>query len=101
MNAAQGTAKRGAVLGGLLVLALVLGTGREASSRGAGGSDKTTALALGAKVPGTGSLRDLRGNGRPLHGFKGHRALVLAFLGTECPVANLYVPGLVELEKQY
>src|SRR5262249_19346854 len=43
----------------------------------------------------------LRGSGRPLHGFKGHRAVVLAFLGTECPVANLYIPGLIELEKKY
>jgi thiol-disulfide isomerase/thioredoxin len=58
-------------------------------------------LALGAKVEASGSLRDVRGNSRPLTGFKDYRAVVLAFLGTECPVSNLYVPGLLELEKQF
>jgi mono/diheme cytochrome c family protein len=59
------------------------------------------AIALGAKVPTTASLRDVRGNGRPLHSFTGNKAVVLAFLGTECPVSNLYLPGLLELEKKY
>jgi mono/diheme cytochrome c family protein len=57
--------------------------------------------AVGQKVGNTGSLRDLRGSGRPLHSFNGHRALVLAFVGTECPISNLYLPGLIELEKKY
>ncbi len=63
--------------------------------------DEPAAAAVGARVKNTGSLRDLRGNGRPLDSFKGHRALVLVFLGTECPISNLYLPGLIELEKQY
>jgi thiol-disulfide isomerase/thioredoxin len=57
--------------------------------------------AIGARVTDTDSLRDLRGNRRSLAGFKGHKAIVLAFLGTECPVSNLYVPGIIELEKRY
>ncbi len=57
--------------------------------------------AIGAKVPDIGGLRDLRGNGRTLHGFKGHKAVVIVFLGTDCPVSNLYVPSLLELEKKY
>ena len=37
----------------------------------------------------------------PLHDFKGNKAIVLVFVGAECPVSNLYLPGLVELEKKY
>ena len=62
---------------------------------------KKTGIAVGAKVPNSNSLRDVRGNRRALHGFTGNKAIVLAFLGTECPVANLYVPGLIELEKRF
>ena len=28
-------------------------------------------------------------------------AFVVVFTGTECPVANLYVPALVDLHKEY
>ncbi len=57
------------------------------------------AKAIGANVPNSNSLRDLRGNRRSLHDFKNKKAIVLVFLGTECPVSNLVAPGLVELEK--
>lgn len=56
---------------------------------------------IGAKVANSNSLRDLRGGKRPLHGFKDNKAVVLVFLGAECPVSNLYVPTLVEIEKKY
>lgn len=56
---------------------------------------------LGTKVEGRTSLRDLRGNRRPLRGFADNKAVVVAFLGTACPLANLYVPSLVSLEKEY
>jgi mono/diheme cytochrome c family protein len=59
------------------------------------------ATAFGAKVAGSHALRDLRGARRPLTSFTGHKAVVVAFLGAECPIANLYVPGLLDLEKQY
>src|SRR5581483_3680429 len=65
------------------------------------GADAVAAPAVGAQVKDTGSLRDLRGNRRPLRDLKGHPAVVLAFLGADCPISNLYVPGLVELEKKY
>jgi hypothetical protein len=46
------------------------------------GDDRTvSAIAIGARAPDKSSLRDLRGNRRPLYGFKDNRALVLAFLG--------------------
>jgi peroxiredoxin len=42
-------------------------------------------------------------SGRPvsLYGFRGKLAVVLAFLGTECPVGNLYAPRLAELAKEF
>ncbi len=85
---------------GFLVPLLVLGI---LSSGGwpAHAAEGDQAVKLGAKVPNSNSLRDLRGNRRPLQSFTGHKALVLAFLGADCPVANLYVPTLLELEKRY
>jgi peroxiredoxin len=42
-------------------------------------------------------------SGRPvaLHDYRGRKALVLVFMGTECPVGNLYMSRLVELEAAY
>jgi thiol-disulfide isomerase/thioredoxin len=89
--------------GGPLLLALVLCCcgGEQPTSTSARAADKVKPTELGKELPRGGALRDLRGNRRLLHDFKGHRALVLAFVGTECPVSNLYLPGLVELEKAY
>jgi hypothetical protein len=64
-------------------------------------ADDKPAAAVGAKASDRGSLRDLRGNRRSLYSFKDNRALVLAFLGADCPLSNLYVPRLLELEKKY
>jgi peroxiredoxin len=36
-----------------------------------------------------------------LYGFQGRKAIVLVFLGNDCPVGNLYVPRLIELEREY
>ena len=49
--------------------------------------------AVGDKVAAADQLRDVRGGRRPLAGFAGHKAVVLAFLGADCPVSNLYLPG--------
>jgi thiol-disulfide isomerase/thioredoxin/mono/diheme cytochrome c family protein len=64
---------------------------------------KTAVLAgeVGAKVAPGSMLRDLHGNRRSLHDFKNFKAVVLVFLGSECPISNLYVPRLLELEKKY
>src|SRR3954447_11970434 len=42
-------------------------------------------------------------NHRPvsLYGFAGKKAAVLVFLGADCPLANLYVPRLVELDREF
>ncbi|HKB01972.1 MAG TPA: redoxin family protein [Gemmataceae bacterium] len=63
--------------------------------------DRPKPVAIGDKAPTVDQLRDLRGGRRPLAAFAGHKAVVLAFLGADCPVSNLYLPGLLELEKEY
>ncbi len=36
-----------------------------------------------------------------LYSYVGKKAIVLVFLGTDCPVGNLYVPRLIELNRAY
>lgn len=47
------------------------------------------------------SLQDYRGKVWTNADFPKENLLVVAFLGTECPLAKLYAPRLVELEKTY
>jgi peroxiredoxin len=47
------------------------------------------------------TLQDIHRRPRSLAEYKDKQAFVLAFLDTECPLANLYVPTLVELHKKY
>jgi peroxiredoxin len=54
----------------------------------------------GATVPDF-SLKDVHRRPRSLAGFKDRKAFVVVFVGTECPLSNLYLPSLVELHKQY
>ncbi len=46
-------------------------------------------------------LRSHRGNASSLHDFKDNRFVVIAFLGTECPLAKLYGPRLAELHEEF
>jgi peroxiredoxin len=56
--------------------------------------------AIGAKVADF-SLADVDGRVHSLYGFKDKKAIVIVFVGTQCPIANLYVPGLIDLHKKY
>ncbi len=56
--------------------------------------------APGAVVPSL-SLPDIHRRPRSLDGFKDKKAIVVVFIGTECPIANLYVPTLIKLHKEY
>jgi thiol-disulfide isomerase/thioredoxin len=67
----------------------------------ANAADPVKAVKIGDKVPDSNSLRDLRGGPRSLHGFTGYNAIVLVFLSADCPVSNLYVPTLIDLQKRY
>src|SRR5262245_11027309 len=46
-------------------------------------------------------LKDIHRRPRSFDGFKDKRAFVIVFLDTECPLANLYIPTLIDLYKQY
>ncbi len=47
------------------------------------------------------SLRDFHGNPHSLADFRDRKIVVLAFLGTECPLVKLYTPRLVEMAREY
>jgi peroxiredoxin len=87
--------------GGLFVLGLVLVAGWSPAPLPAQTAESPAATAVGAKAPTASALRDVRGSRRALRDFKGYRAIVLAFLGTECPLSALSLPGLNELETRY
>jgi peroxiredoxin len=46
-------------------------------------------------------LKDSGGKTWALEDFKDRKAIVVVFLGTQCPINNAYLPRLVELHKQY
>jgi hypothetical protein len=81
---------------GLVLLGLLLASGVQVRAE-----QKDRAIAVGSPLPRGALLRDLRGNRRTVHDFKGHRAVALVFAGAECPVSNLYLPELLALEKVY
>ena len=47
------------------------------------------------------TARDFRGKLTSLADFSASKAVVIAFLGTECPLAKRYAPRLVELAAEY
>jgi peroxiredoxin len=55
---------------------------------------------VGAVIPNF-TLKDIHRRPRSLDGFKDKKALVVAFIDTECPVANVYVPTLIAMHKEY
>jgi peroxiredoxin len=57
-------------------------------------------VAVGAKVADF-TLRDYRGGERSLVEIADQKPVVIAFVGTECPVAKLYATRLVDLAKEY
>lgn len=57
------------------------------------GADRSTLLDL--------ELQDFRGKAWSLGGFPDSRVLVVAFLGTECPLARLYAPRLQQLADEF
>jgi peroxiredoxin len=56
--------------------------------------------AVGATVS-TFTLPDQHRRPRALASFKDKKAVVVVFLGTECPLANLYASTLADLHKEY
>ncbi|CAN5455000.1 redoxin domain-containing protein [soil metagenome] len=62
-------------------------------------ADKAPAV-LGRKIADF-SLPDAKGTRVELAQFKQAKAIVVVFVGTECPISNSYLPRLAELSKQY
>jgi peroxiredoxin len=62
--------------------------------------EKPAAPAIGATVSDF-TLKDIRRRPRALADYKDKKAVVVVFVGTECPLANLYVPTLIDLHKEY
>jgi peroxiredoxin len=62
--------------------------------------EKVAPLRPGATVADF-TLPDVHRRPRSLTDFKDKKAFVIVFVGTECPLANLYVPTLLELHKEY
>jgi len=60
----------------------------------------TTRSSIGSKLDSF-SLKDYQGKEWKLSEFETKKAVVFAFIGTQCPLAKLYSARLVELEKQY
>jgi peroxiredoxin/mono/diheme cytochrome c family protein len=63
-------------------------------------AEKTPAAGVGSKVA-TFKLRDYRGAERSLDEFASKKAIVLAFVGVDCPVARQYGPRLASLAKDF
>ncbi len=64
-------------------------------------ADSAPARQVGTR-PGDFTLKDATtGQDVSLYSFQGKKAAVLVFLGTECPVGNLYLPRLGELSKEF
>ena len=55
---------------------------------------------IGKKIAGF-TARDLHGKSVSLADFSDRKAVVVAFLGTECPLAKLYAPRLEELAREF
>ena len=47
------------------------------------------------------ALKDTTGKTVALADFKDKKAVVVVFVGTECPINNAYMPRLAELHKEY
>jgi peroxiredoxin len=56
--------------------------------------------AAGARVADF-TLRDINGKSHSLSGFERKKAIVIVFVGTECPLANLYLPTLAKLHQSF
>lgn len=62
--------------------------------------EAATASSVGKKIDQF-QMADFRGKQHSLADYKDKQAVVLAFIGTECPLAKLYAPRLVEMSKEF
>jgi peroxiredoxin len=55
---------------------------------------------IGAKVS-VFTLKDTNGKRHSLGDYRGKKAVVVVFVGTECPIANLYLSTLAQMHRKY
>lgn len=63
-------------------------------------ADESAKSLIGQSV-GEFSLRDYRGRTHSLSEYADSKVVVLAFLGTECPLAKLYSPRLAAIDEEF
>ncbi|MGD9647561.1 MAG: redoxin domain-containing protein [Pirellulales bacterium] len=78
----------------------VLGSWTATAAESATGDASPEAAVLGRQIENF-TLADYRGKEHSLADLADRKLVVLAFLGTECPLAKLYGPRLAELAEQY
>src|SRR3990172_1915102 len=66
----------------------------------AGGAEKQAETVIGRHIADF-ALPDVYGKPAALADFRSKPVVALVFVGTECPLANLYLPELMELQKEY
>lgn len=84
------------LLAAILAAVLAAASGRTAEDA----ADESAKSPLGRKIENF-TLRDFRGKETSLDDFKTAPAVVVAFLGTECPLVNLYTGRLADAAKHY
>lgn len=89
---------RFAILTASVVFLLTIQAG--AAETTAASSDKQSAPVVGRKIADF-SLRDYRGKTYKLSDLADKKLVVIAVLGTECPLAKLYAPRLADLCEEY
>jgi peroxiredoxin len=67
---------------------------------GTAGDQERAPSSIGVKVADV-AMQDVTGKRRTLSEFKNKKAIVVVFVGTECPIANLYYPTLADMQKRY
>jgi peroxiredoxin len=81
---------------------LAIGTGIVLSllSTAVPAADEAPATGIGKSVPGF-QLKDITGRTVSLADFQNKKAVVVFFIGTQCPINNAYMPRLAELHEEY
>src|SRR5258708_26782986 len=79
---------------------LLMGVASVCDCRHGVATEASTASHLGKKIDAF-ALSDLHGKPVSLAQFQDAKAIVVAFLGAECPLAKIYAPRLAELAKEF
>jgi peroxiredoxin len=96
MTRATGIRIAGIRIAGALLALAAISIGLPAASTARGAETETPVLHIGPF-----ELEDLAGERVTRASWQGAKAVVLFFIGTECPVSNSYAPAMQRLSQQY